>query len=539
MRSLKANHSPLQNSFFLLLKALACCRLHNILPLASVIITCTTGSAIAIQPPIPPNSSSWLTSQNIGVDVPDGSCNFGDGMPDAAIAPYISPEVTRNVITTRNFVDILDDTWRTAAGGSSSGTVQPWFGTNSAPGSVSRFTYFDPSISSSVNATVQLVLVNITGITNCAGVSNTSSSTPLISTSNTLQDLSPRPASLYNTANQPAFWNQTLVSGNDGRRFAVRFTFDQPVKSFGAWFGDLETRTTNGTPAILRLLDASGNRIGHDIAIQPTTLYDGNPPDPEAVDQAQCGSSATNIGCGNSSTRWVGFVDNNPTPRVSQVLVIVGDDDFNDDGDTEILSFIGANIIPVTASPNLLLVKRITAINGVELTDFIDDPNSTNDNAFNWPTPAKTYLRGAISGIVKPGDEVEYTIYFLSTGSQNATNVKICDLVPANTTFVSTAFNGLTPTEGGLPESDRAIALALHSTNLPTTPTVYLTNASDIDRGQFFPPGTPLPTACSGTNSNGSVVVNVVTQPNTLPPAIAPGTPFNSYGFIRFRTKVK
>lgn len=536
MRSQKANHSPLHNLSFLLVKALAHCRLRNILPLASVIVTCTTGSAIAVQSPIPPVSGSWLTSQNVGVDVPDGSCNLGGGTADVAIAPYISPEVTRNVIATRNLVDTLDDTWRTAAGGSSSGTVQPWFGTNSSP---SRFTYFDPSISSSVNATVQLVLVNITGITNCAGVSNTSSSTPMLGTGIALQDASPRPASLYNLANQPAFWNQTLVYGNDGRRVAVRFTFDQPVKSFGAWFGDLETRTTNGTPAILRLLDASGNRIGHDIAIQPTTLYDGNPPDPEVVDQAQCGSSATNIGCGNSSTRWVGFVDNNPIPRVSQVLVVVGDDDLNDDGDTEILSFIGANIIPATANPNLLLVKRITAINGVELTDFVDDPNSTLDNASNWPSPAKTYLRGAISGIVKPGDEVEYTIYFLSTGSQNATNVKICDLIPANTTFVSTTFNGLMPTEGGLSESDRAIALALNSTSLPTVPTVYLTNAADTDRGQFFPPGTPLPTTCSGSNSNGSVVVNVVTMPNTLPPATAPGTPFNSYGFIRFRTKVK
>lgn len=536
MRSQKAHHSPSQNSFFLLLKALACCRLRNILPLASIIVACTTGSAIATQSPIPPSTTPWLTSQNVGVDVPVGSCNLGDGTPDAAITPYISPEVTRNAIATRNLTDTLDDTWRTAAGGSSSGTVQPWFGTNSSP---SRFTYFDPSISSSVNATVQLVLVNITGITNCAGISNTSSSTPLLSNSNTLQDLSPRPASLYNLANQPAFWNQTLVSGNDGRRFAVRFTFEQPVKSFGAWFGDLETRTLNGTPAIVRLLDASGNRIGHDIAIQPTTLYDGNPPDPEVVDQAQCGSSATNSGCGNSSTRWVGFVDKNPIPRVSQVLVIVGDDDLNDDGDTEILSFIGANIIPVTANPNLLLVKRITAINGVELTDFVDDPNSTHDNTSNWPNPVKTYLRGAISDIVKPGDEVEYTIYFLSTGSQNATNVKICDLVPANTTFVSTAFNNLTPTEGGLPESDRAIALALNSTSLPTAPTVYLTNTADTDRGQFFPPGTPLPAACSGSNSNGSVVVNVITMPNTLPPAIAPGTPSNSYGFIRFRVRVK
>lgn len=467
-----------------------------------------------------------------------GSCNLGDGTPDTVIAAYISPEVTRNVIPTRNLVDTLDDPWRTAAGGASSGTVQPWFGTSSSSGNVNNFAYLDPSTSSTVNTTVQLVLINISGLTNCEGVSNTSSSIPLLGTGGTLQDTSPRPASLYNSANQPTFWNQTLVSGKDARRFAVRFTFNQPVKSFGAWFGDLETRTVNGTPAILRLLDASGNRIGNDILIQPTTIYDGNPPDPEAVDEAQCGSSAGNLGCGNSSTRWVGFVDNNLTPRVSQVLVIVGDDDINDDGDTEILSFIGANIVPAASNPNLLLVKRITAINGVNLTNFVDDPNSTNDNASKWPTPANTYLRGAINSNAKPGDDVEYTIYFLSNGGNHATNVKICDLVPANTTFVPTAFNGLTPTEGGLPEGDRGIALALNSTNLPANPTVYITNTSDTDRGQFFPPGTSLPVGCSESNSNGTIVVNVVTTPNSLPPATAPGTPSHSYGFIRFRVRV-
>jgi uncharacterized repeat protein (TIGR01451 family) len=465
-------------------------------------------------------------------------CNLGEGTPDAAIAPYISPEVRRNVIPTRDLVDTLDDPWRTAAGGASSGTLQPWFGTSSSPGSVNSFTYLDPATSSRVNATVELVHVNISGPTDCAGASNTSTSNPVLATSATLQDTAPRPASLHNNADRPAFWNQTISSGNDGRRFAVRFTFDQPVKSFGAWFGDLETRTANGTPAVLRLLDAFGNRIGNDIAIEPTTLYDGNPPDPEAVDQAQCGSSAANLGCGNASTRWVGFVDGNPTPRVSQVLVIVGDDDFNDDGDTEILSFIGANTIPVASNPNLLLVKRITAINGVESTTFVDDPTSTNDNTPNWPAPASTYLRGDINGTVMPGDEVEYTIYFLSAGGSDITNVKICDPIPTNTTFVPTAYNGLTPTDGGVPGSERGIALALSSTSLPANPTVYLTNTGDTDRGQFLAAGTSLPGACSGGNSNGTVVVDVVTAPNSLPPATAPGTPANSYGFIRFRVKV-
>ncbi len=192
------------------------------------------------------------------------------------------------------------------------------------------------------------------------------------------------------------------------------------------------------------------------------------------------------------------------------------------------------------ATAKLLLVKRITAINGVNLIGFIDDPNTTDDNESNWPVPAATYLRGAIDGgVVQPGDEVEYTIYFLSQGSTDITNVNICDLVPSNTTFIPSAFNNSTPRDGSLPEADLGIALALNSVSLPITPTMYLSNAADGDRGEFFLPGKTPPVACSGSNDNGAVVVNVVKSPTTLPHATASGTPSNSYGFIRFRARVK
>ena len=193
--------------------------------------------------------------------------------------------------------------------------------------------------------------------------------------------------------------------------------------------------------------------------------------------------------------------------------------------------------------PNLRLVKRITAINGVDISGFVDyqnqsDPRAADDNAANWPQPRSTYLRGAIDGgAVKPGDTVEYTIYFLSDGGKETTNVQVCDLVPANTTFIGTAFNGSTPNQG-LPGTDSGIALALNNSAVPTEPTVYLTNVADSDRGQFFSQGTP-PAACAGSNNNGAVVVNVVTSPANLPKANAPGNPANSYGFIRFRVRVK
>ncbi len=493
-------------------------------------------------------SGSPITAQNFGFDIATGFCNVGGGTNDPTIQSYISTEVGNTSVAgaipsnLRSLTDQLDDTWRTAAGGSATGTVEPWFGVNSAPGSATSFTYKEPNNNTAIATTVESVQVPFTTAATCNG-GNAAGSGFALAFGNSLQDSSPRPASLYNTADEPGFWNHTGGS-SDSKRNAVRFTFAQPVKSFGAWFGDLETRTqSGGAPAYLRLLDASGNRIGQDIAIAPQTLDNGTTatPNPQPLNQSNCSTGATSqLGCGNQTSRWVGFVDTNASARIKQVLVIVGDDDDTGNGDTERLSFIGSNLIPVSSNPNILLVKRITAINGVPFNQFVDDPNTTNDNDPKWPTPANTYLRGVIDGgVVKPGDELEYTIYFLSRGDGAATNVSVCDLVPSNTTFLPTVFNGLTPTDGSLPGANLGVALALDSANLPSNPNFYLSNVADTDRGQFFAPGTTPPVSCSGTNNNGAVVVNLVKKPDSLPRATAAGTPTNSYGFIRFRAVVK
>lgn len=233
-------------------------------------------------------------------------------------------------------------------------------------------------------------------------------------------------------------------------------------------------------------------------------------------------------------------VASSPPNSVTNTVTVSGGGDTNSTNNTASdPTTLGAS------QPNLLLVKRITAVtrngaainnyNGQALNQWHDD-STTNDNDSKWPTK-NTYLRGAISGgVVMPGDEVEYTVYFLSNGASDAKNVTICDLVPTNSTFVNNAFNGSTPRDGGTPSTDSGIALALDATTLPTNPTVYLTNIADApDRGQFFPPGTTPSTSCSGQNTNGAIVVKV--SPN-LPHATAPGTPPNSYGFIRFRAKV-
>jgi hypothetical protein len=70
--------------------------------------------------------------------------------------------------------------------------------------------------------------------------------------------------------------------------------------------------------------------------------------------------------------------------------------------------------------------------------------------------------------------------------------------------------------------------------------TSNLTNVPDGDVGQYFAPGIdPKATYpninCRGDNTNGAVVVNL----GNLPNATTPGIPTKSYGFIRFRGRVK
>ena len=255
-------------------------------------------------------------------------CPIGGGTTDPNISTYISAEVFGSSATALSKVDDLDNPWRTAAGLPQTGTVVPWFNTTSTPASFTT---------NGVTTSIQLIDLNPVD-NSCTGTVAIGS--PSLATTAALQGNAPRPGSLNNAASQP-FWNEN--TGSNTSRNAVLFTFARPVSSFGAWFGDLETRSAiaNGTPAILRLLDATGNRIGKDISIDPTDISNGGAF--TTLDQNTCGGIN---GCGNNSTRWVGFVDNSSIPRVSKVLVIVGGDNAGENGNLQHLSFIGADILP-------------------------------------------------------------------------------------------------------------------------------------------------------------------------------------------------
>jgi hypothetical protein len=210
------------------------------------------------------------------------------------------------------------------------------------------------------------------------------------------------------------------------------------------------------------------------------------------------------------------------------------------------------NTSEFSATPNnkaqLLLVKRVTKIidgvtgNATNYTTFANDPTA-NDNNCNWPTATgsggactNSYTTGAVSpNKIKSGDEVEYTIYYLNSGENKATQARICDQLDANLTF-QTQFDSTNATTVG-----KGILLAPGA-----TASQYLTNAVDsaTDQGQFITSASPLVTSCnlaanSGTNlSDKVVVVDVATLASPLMGSVRAGIPTTSYGYIRFKVKV-
>ena len=177
---------------------------------------------------------------------------------------------------------------------------------------------------------------------------------------------------------------------------------------------------------------------------------------------------------------------------------------------------------PVLVGPNLRLVKRITNVfrSGVPITDvdfasFVEDPTSNDDDASGWAQLPGGILAGQIN-IAPPlqtGDEVEYTVYYLSDGTQPISEARFCDPIPARTTFIPNTFGsglGILFNQGG--------------TSTPQT------NALDTDRGTFFSPLSPVTSPCSDLNNpNGSVFVEAGTISNAPP---------DNVGFVRFRVRI-
>lgn len=179
---------------------------------------------------------------------------------------------------------------------------------------------------------------------------------------------------------------------------------------------------------------------------------------------------------------------------------------------------------PLPVGANLRLVKRITnvtrggaPVSGINFTSFTPDPGDDDDDVGGW----SNLPGGVLSGVyrlgtdnpLQTGDEVEYTVYYLSDGTQPVTDASVCDPIPERTTFIADSF-----------QAGQGILLNQQAIN------TSLTNAPDTDQGTFFSRLTPVTSPCPNTNnSNGSILVNLGDLPFTPP---------NNVGFIRFRVRI-
>lgn len=278
---------------------------------------------------------------------------------------FSTDEVTGTGVTSRADTDALNDPWEAAVISSLGVTASDF-----EVGGIDNATLPNVlSASNGLNVTVSLNdMTNIADTTDFGVPANTQGSAGN-ATSTTMQDSAPKPSSIYDTGSS-AYYNE--ISGSGSSRNGLVFDFSQPTSNFGAWFGDVETRTDgSGTAAEVRLYDSAGIFMSSHI-VEPM------PSDP-AFDQSQCGAPVQDNfrGCGNRSSRWIGFVAD-PTMLVSKMILIVGDDDTTagtDDANTEHMSFIGATTAVVPPAPQIGVSKVVATA--------IDDGAGLNTVTYN------------------------------------------------------------------------------------------------------------------------------------------------------------
>ncbi|MGQ9837615.1 MAG: DUF4347 domain-containing protein [Cyanobacteriota bacterium] len=139
-----------------------------------------------------------------------------------------------------------------------------------------------------------------------------------------------------------------------------------------------------------------------------------------------------------------------------------------------------------STSSGIKLVKRITAVNGIPIPGYVNDPTDPNDEpGVTWPGGSVAFLQGGVNQTVQPSSRVEFSIYFLLDST--AANLLICDPLSPGLQYI--------PGSLFITRSDGS--------------TTRLSDAQDGDVGAFIPPGTSAPAGCGGIpNSNGVVVVN-------------------------------
>jgi fimbrial isopeptide formation D2 family protein/uncharacterized repeat protein (TIGR01451 family) len=342
-----------------------------------------------------------------------------------------------------------------------------------------------------------------------------------------------------------AYSNATPAATSDATNFVIRDTLPPQLTFVSASIASQTSGNTislkggyNGSSSIV-LTNSGTLRKGDTITVKIVATINsdnsGNPISNQA--NATFTNPATNITTTVVTDADAAGATANP-PTVGSPFFQTADDGVNAGNDPTDTADDDPTLITVTlAKPNLRLAKRVTKIQGTVISNYIDVVSGTgaaDDNALYWANPSVTATKSDNSGTTsnfsallqgaidtntlpsaqkpKPADEVEYTIYFLSDGTKDASSVSLCDFLPANTTYVA----GTTQLVLG--------------TGSPVTITDSTTSDSD---GGYYTSG--FPAACTGTNNGvGAIVVNI----GTVLRATAAGTPTTSYGLIRFRAKI-
>jgi len=178
--------------------------------------------------------------------------------------------------------------------------------------------------------------------------------------------------------------------------------------------------------------------------------------------------------------------------------------------------------IQFTGLPNIRLVKRMTnafrngvVVSGINFNILINDANDVNDDAPGWANLSPLGLvRIGDTGLLQSGDQLEYTVYFLSDGTGTVDNFLFCDPTPAGASFLGDTYG-------------TGLGSLLRLDGVETSQT----NVTDADAGRFIPPLTPAPSPCPNpNNSNGAVYMQIPRVSNRSP---------NNVGFVRFRVLIQ
>ena len=336
---------------------------------------------------------------------------------------------------------------------------------------------------------------------------------PYYPTSASLQDCAPRPSSLYDTAGQPRYWN--AVGGDGANLDAAFFAFSEPVAAFGAWFGDVETRTDGqGVTAYVKLFDVDGN------VLSLTPIPTSTP------DQSLCGGpqSSDYIGCGNQSTRWIGFQSSNA--EVAYMMVVVGEDDSCDlypsdcDGNTEHLSWIGPTLAlaPVVTTTTTVTAPTTTTT-AVEPTTTTTAPTTTTTaveptTTTTAPTTTTTAVEPTTTTTASDAPTTTTTVAPTTTTADLGATTTTAPDAPTTST---TAIEPTTTTAPDTTTTSSPLGTTTTTATANTTSTVPTTSSTTAPTSS-----TTSPTSTAATTSETATSTTLV-SPTTQ--AVSEGSP--------------